>query len=374
MIGKDNLDLKEIKSIAKKYPNRAAFQKAYPGLYVTLWRKGEIDKICSHMKKADRSKVKAPDVINQLKNYSSTADLKKRNPYLYRQASALGLLNERNITLTPQKRAKSGQAKKWTKAEVFKLASKYEKKSDFIINEASAMYWLKKNNLELEFSSLWEKKKEITNQELIKIARLYKTKTELKYSKEHGFAFPHIINRSLEAEAFSHMKNGHSLWRENSCAYKTESEIIKEAKKYKNRREWFHKSHASYIEAKKRGIFEKCISSMKESDHNRNNQFLHENKVLHPKIAKILSKNGFDFRHELSLTQSSRPDFTLIDISGRVFLLEVKSELSYSSLDSVRSQLERYKKEGKEEYGFNFGGVILVSNHPEHEALGAIKF
>ena len=90
--------------------------------------------------------------------------------------------------------------------------------------------------------------------------------------------------------------------------------------------------------------------------HNR-----YECKEVQPKVNRALKQMGLWVEREVSISKTSRVDFVVTNKDGRKMIIEVKSDKSFWSKNSLLSQKNKYMRDGKKKYGNSYAGTFLVS-------------
>lgn len=99
-----------------------------------------------------------------------------------------------------------------------------------------------------------------TNQEILKDAKKYNNRRDWKKFSPGMYELARPRNRNILGQATKHMDRLPN----NTIKKWTEQAIIKDAKKYKHKSDWIKNSNSAYNAAKLRGCFKKATSHMKK--------------------------------------------------------------------------------------------------------------
>ncbi len=152
--------------------------------------------------------------------------------------------------------ALGGNAVKWTKVRLPKVAKLYKRRIDFnhspvhytAYSAAAKHGWLQDVCKHMKLlKTYWSKEK------CIKEAKRYKTRKD--FGKKSGGAYNYALKHGFIDEACSHMSVNFKSWTVETCKI--------EAKKYLYRHDFEKGSRSAYEFAKKRGLLSEVCSHMK---------------------------------------------------------------------------------------------------------------
>lgn len=87
----------------------------------------------------------------------------------------------------------------------------------------------------------------------------------------------------------------------------------------------------------------------------------HEERIVHPKVKKFLQGLNYKVDQEVIISKRSRVDFICTNKDGRKILIEVKSDKKEHSSNSISTQLNKYRTDGKKKFGNSYAKTYLVS-------------
>ncbi len=282
-----------LKNEALKYKTRGEFQKLNPVAYTTSSRRGILDDITTHMERAG-SKYKRliyayefPDnsvyvglTYNLDKRDFSHMNRETSSVYQYMKASGLtpvrksltefldkdeaskleGKLLEkyRSEGWKILNRAKTGvlggSALLWTPEKIQNVANEFDNLTDFYEKYPSAIVAAKKIGKEFYekiTSHIARKINKLTDEEIIKIARKFKNK--MSFYKENPQVYAQAKRRGEDFfdKVTSHMVNQKIYW--------TDDMLEKEGRKYKGRTPFSRGNPSAYTTARRRGLLDKIF-------------------------------------------------------------------------------------------------------------------
>ncbi len=127
--------LEKLKEVAVKYTEKCNFQKFDNPAYLSAYRQGILDQVCSHMKQNNHKKYTDKEIRFIAKQYTSRTFFQKSNKKAYTQAIAegMGYLNEVCSHMISKKKII-----KHTKESAMKDAVKYRTRREFCLKDAGS--------------------------------------------------------------------------------------------------------------------------------------------------------------------------------------------------------------------------------------------
>ena len=185
---------------AKKYKTKTSWRKNSGG-YSAAFKKGLLDKACSHMKSTNRICLKwtKEAILEDAKKYQSKIEWKKNSSGYY-SAIKKGFLKEASAHMSSYIKP----TVKWTKEAILEDAKKYRSKIEWKKNSNGYNAALKRGIIKEACSHmevLWEKK--WTKEAILEDAKKYNSRME--WHKNSTGYYVAVLNGWLD-EACRHMK------------------------------------------------------------------------------------------------------------------------------------------------------------------------
>jgi hypothetical protein len=213
--------LKKSKSLAVKFTNPRQFSLKYPNLWNFLRKKGLVDVVFPNRKIYRPDGYWTPETIAQeASKYNTKSEFHDNNQVAYLKAIELGIIND----LFPHKSdTKVGAKKIWTLEKSIETAKEFNgSPNEFSIKHPAAYFELKNNNL---LSYYFKKRKDIYDEEIIKQAKQYKDRVELK--KNNLTLYNKLVTRGLLYILFPKVEMNDDEIINMAKEYQTTSELSK---------------------------------------------------------------------------------------------------------------------------------------------------
>lgn len=255
---------------AKKYKTRSEFQKNAPQAYHLSIANGWIDnmawlpKIQNVPNKHWNSKN---NIIDEAKKYKTRGEFRNKSCGAYRAAIKYGYMDE-FTWLSKKKNVPNGF---WqNKENVINEAKKYKTRSEFQKNSAGAyqsaslhnwldkMDWLEKSK-ERKPRGYWQIKKNVMDE-----SKKYKTRSEFKFLSQRAYESARK-NKWLDEMIWLNNDKG----KHPKGYWKNEKNIMNEAKKYSNKKEFKEKNLTAFLMSYKYGFNKDMNWLVKQKQHKK---------------------------------------------------------------------------------------------------------
>lgn len=239
-------------SSAKQYQSRIKFFKESHNDYCYLQRHGRLQEACAHMSLDVRHSLKrwtSKEVFEIASRYSRRSDFRRENEGAYAFALANNLLEPVCMNM------RGGQF--WHVFELMCVARKYGNKQEFMKAERAAYNFANINQLtEIACEHMETNRVNWTRDKVMSAALECKTRSEF-FAKIPG-AYKHAQEHGYWAEACAHME---VKKRQVDKAF-----VIAEATKYKTRTEFQILDGGAYAYACKGGFLDEACAHMEAGD------------------------------------------------------------------------------------------------------------
>lgn len=242
----------ELAEAASRYTELKEFRKKEYRIYSVILKRGLLDKLCKHMKRAHRNNITNEELAEIASRYDTLLEFSKK------EVSSYSLICHRGLQDQLFKHMKLGHARKSSKEELAAIAAKYDNLAEFRKNEYRTYAIMQKRGYVEELCAHMERghKDGFTNEELAEIAKRYKTHKDFK--KNDYSALVTIRARGLFDKLCGHLQFGHSRKR-------SDEELAEIASRYDNIKEFLEKEHSIYMTIQSRGLLDKLCGHMKRT-------------------------------------------------------------------------------------------------------------
>lgn len=242
----------ELREAASRYTEIKEFRKKEHRIYGVILKRGLLDKLCKHMKRAHRNNITNEELAEIAFRYDTLLEFSQK------EASTYSLICSRGLQDQLFKHMKLGHARKSSKEELAAIAAKYDNLAEFSKKEYRTYAIMQKRGYVKELCAHMKRghKDGYTNEELAEIAKRYQTHQDFK--KNDYSALVTIRARGLFDQLCGHLKFGHSRKR-------SDEELAEIASRYDNIKEFLEKEHSIYMTIHSRGLLDKLCGHMKRS-------------------------------------------------------------------------------------------------------------
>lgn len=234
----------EIMLIISGYKNMDAFRVDHPEAYNQAKDLGLLPKLEKMMnEQKPYTQMEDREIIELAKQYKTRNELEEFAP------SVLAQIYKRSLSIPAFAHFEKEKTKtKATDEEILEVAKRYKKLHDFMLQDKSFYNIAHKRGLIPKIKTFLEIRKDVgqlSNEELIAIARGFKSRDEL-HEFESG-VHKEIYKREIGEKAFSHMAVSKN-------ANYTDEELLLEMAKYKSQKEFMTQDSKRFYSAKRKGL------------------------------------------------------------------------------------------------------------------------
>lgn len=242
-------------SIAKRYKTIATLRNSFPTVYSKIKKEGWWDLLENHRRKVTHNKYTRKEAIEVIKRFDKLSDFKSKEPRWY---SAVHRYNWQDLL-----KALKSQTTAWkyySDTELISEAQKYKSIRDIAVNKSSLLKNIKKRGLlaKLKIPQGYKKTPSgyWTEKRIMDIASDYSTLHEFRKKEPKAYSAASRLGLSKKLRSILDAYTPVGYW--------TKKRVLKEAKKYKRRVDFWKNSGAAYNVAKNNKYLDEACNHMRK--------------------------------------------------------------------------------------------------------------